>query len=868
MRIFRLAFAAVVFLGSLARADVTLTYRNGSSPTPAYAGSRDVRIDDGAGSPFDPAVSYFALTYLKADAAPIKQAPLIKCDLTLVPTGATVTKAELLLDITNLSPMAYGLYPLKRAWVDTEANWTRASSTVTWATAGAQGSTDRGPSAGVLNATVGGPHVGLLDVAVAQGWITSPVGNNGLILGDYTQIDSFAAMSSESITVAKRPALRLTYTVGAGAETVVTFRNGDAPTPAYTGCRDTIIANGPDPQTVTYGADTFLRVAGIPLGNQDGTINGNAAALLLFSLEGIPAFAHVKGAALELEVTQASRTEFPIYEVLPAWVESTANWLNFAGSANPWMAPGAVGVSDRGAEVLGSVTASSPGRMRFPLGDAGVARVGDWVHQSRPNHGIILQNYTVQTALVFPSQEALDAGRRPGFTVTYVEGALVLTGALGTLENGVAIPMQVGRVDEAGAGIGGGAPALTVSVSVASGKAEVSAVKASGYGPTVSLLIPDSALATQTFWVRPTGNGAFRLAVAGGDAYDPGTVDLVVGAGADGGASDGGSSVPAGRSLFGYGCSSTGDGSALGILLVLGVLLGTRRRRPRGGLAALLVTGALVSGALLANEAQAGTRSKRVAPEKPNPYLAPAEKLFADFEYEECLAMLDKAGTWARNQPADVVRIGMLEGVAAGELKQDLRATRAFKRALVLDARATLPVKLSPHVQELYNQALAELGHAVTPRPVEVARPTVDTVTAPPPPPPTPPGPRGPRLVLALDSGVDVLGRSVGGDVGVGFGFSDFEFVARFVPGRVLAAGLTIDYAPRIGIFAPVIGVEGTDYFKASAVAGGPLLGVRFYLAGGFSLGAQAALEFNSASAPYRDRALLALLHLQYDLPF
>ena len=124
------------------------------------------------------------------------------------------------------------------------------------------------------------------------------------------------------------------------------------------------------------------------------------------------------------------------------------------------------------------------------------------------------------------------------------------------------------------------------------------------------------------------------------------------------------------------------------------------------------------------------------------------------------------------------------------------------------------------------------------------------------------------ELVLALDSGVDVLGRSVGGDVGVGFGFSDFEFVARFVPGRVLAAGLTIDYAPRIGIFAPVIGVEGTDYFKASAVAGGPLLGVRFYLAGGFSLGAQAALEFNSASAPYRDRALLALLHLQYDLPF
>jgi hypothetical protein len=117
-----------------------------------------------------------------------------------------------------------------------------------------------------------------------------------------------------------------------------------------------------------------------------------------------------------------------------------------------------------------------------------------------------------------------------------------------------------------------------------------------------------------------------------------------------------------------------------------------------------------------------------------NPFLAAAERLYRNFEFAEALKAADKAATWQGNTPADEVRATLMQAIINAQLGRTEKALAAFKRALAVDADATLPFRVSPKIAQLYERARRE-----TPAPAKGAQPVAATEVTPPPLPPPPP---------------------------------------------------------------------------------------------------------------------------------
>ncbi len=243
---------------------------------------------------------------------------------------------------------------------------------------------------------------------------------------------------------------------------------------------------------------------------------------------------------------------------------------------------------------------------------------------------------------------------------------------------------------------------------------------------------------------------------------------------------------------------------------------------------------------------------------------------------------LERAGSWAQNTPADDTRIALFEGLCHASLGREARAIRAFKRALALDASATLPVEVPPKIENMFAKAKGELK----PLPVRPAPPPEPAVAEPPPPPPAPPPepelktivaaaepPAKPtevvgdaslpdarpnerrfKLQLGVDAIGDVLGKSIGVAPSIAFDFWMFEVRLRGLIGSTW--GLSLDAAWVIlpdSRVSPRIGGRLTTFPSASGFGGGPQAGVRIVLGAGFSLNAEAAVEFyaiNEAFSP------------------
>jgi serine/threonine-protein kinase len=149
--------------------------------------------------------------------------PLIRFDglATVVPAGAIITKAELVLTTLNWSvnPTINGSY-LKTNWNPAAANlgWLRRSDSETWTAAGGVGGgtdvlADQGfkfslNANGRQTVTVG------LAPALVQGWITTPSTNQGVLLTLGTAQQMASILGSEDQNPAYRPLLRLSYQIG------------------------------------------------------------------------------------------------------------------------------------------------------------------------------------------------------------------------------------------------------------------------------------------------------------------------------------------------------------------------------------------------------------------------------------------------------------------------------------------------------------------------------------------------------------------------------------------------------------------------------------------------------------------------------
>jgi hypothetical protein len=127
----------------------------------------------------------------------------LRWDLSQVPAGAAVSSATVTLNITNASPQTYAAYELKRSWNEGQVTWNQAATGSPWATAGAKGTTDRGPQIASVTPTNVAPYTFTIPASVAQGWLNSPSSNNGILLAHATNYDGFVFDTREGATPPK-----------------------------------------------------------------------------------------------------------------------------------------------------------------------------------------------------------------------------------------------------------------------------------------------------------------------------------------------------------------------------------------------------------------------------------------------------------------------------------------------------------------------------------------------------------------------------------------------------------------------------------------------------------------------------------------
>ncbi len=147
--------------------------------------------------------------------------------------------------------------------------------------------------------------------------------------------------------------------------------------------------------------------------------NPEASVLLRWDLSSIPAGATINAAAVYLNATNPSPDSYPLYQLLPGWMEPEATWLDFANGAG-WQTPGAAGVSDRGQTALGATPGSntSGNVEKIVLNGAGRQVITDWVDGVAVNHGLILQDYGASDGYQFDAREGT---RAPRLSVDYCE---------------------------------------------------------------------------------------------------------------------------------------------------------------------------------------------------------------------------------------------------------------------------------------------------------------------------------------------------------------------------------------------------------------------------------------------------------------
>ena len=164
---------------------------------PVYATSApDHSTENGAVDTFinayNPGVNYGSAAELRVRQGGIME-PLLKFDLSAIPTEAVILSAELKMSYlqwdAGLHNMTAEVYALKRDWDAGAANWVYATATDMWGMPGAgDTATDREavPSASALLTPTAVPNQTkdvMFNVAsLVQGWVSDPTANKGLLI--------------------------------------------------------------------------------------------------------------------------------------------------------------------------------------------------------------------------------------------------------------------------------------------------------------------------------------------------------------------------------------------------------------------------------------------------------------------------------------------------------------------------------------------------------------------------------------------------------------------------------------------------------------------------------------------------------------
>ena len=237
----------------------SVVFRDGSSPTGAYAGARDTTLSQSA-----PATARGGETMLLMDGddpagSGQDQVTLAGWDVSSIPAGATITSASIQLTVTNTSTGSYEVYEALRPWTESEATWSQASAGIPWSSPGAAGTGDRGTA--VLG-TVSAAALGLLNVALnasgvalVQGWVNGGTPNRGFVIANSATTDGADVHSSESATVSARPALSIQYSLPGPTPTPTPIPT-PTPTPSVTPTPTPSPTPTPAPTPGSFGKST------------------------------------------------------------------------------------------------------------------------------------------------------------------------------------------------------------------------------------------------------------------------------------------------------------------------------------------------------------------------------------------------------------------------------------------------------------------------------------------------------------------------------------------------------------------------------------------------------------------------------------
>lgn len=389
-----------------------------------------------------------------------QQVGLVRFDLSAIPSGSTVTQADLYLYAAGWSgsDLTFDAYAVLRDVNICAANWTSSGASGPWQVPGGKGALDRRQTADGSVSTSGvGKTYRLNLTALVQDWVSNVIPNEGILLQarDAASAATFYLASAEYANSGSRPRLVITYRGGAAGSPTATRTatlTSTAPptasrTPTATATTDQVstptftptatVGGGGQPITMVLqagnggyagAADTYLYAYGGETSQCAATLlkvgyRQQYASHFSFDLSQVPFDATVLSAQLELYAAgwSAENMGLDLFAVLREADLCQETWTN-AAAGNPWGAPGCNGATDRRlVRESGITTNSAPRWYAFDV----TSLVAEWVSGALANRGMLLRgaSATEAASFQFASSEYGTSALRPRLIVCYRSGA-------------------------------------------------------------------------------------------------------------------------------------------------------------------------------------------------------------------------------------------------------------------------------------------------------------------------------------------------------------------------------------------------------------------------------------------------------------
>jgi tetratricopeptide (TPR) repeat protein len=262
-------------------------------------------------------------------------------------------------------------------------------------------------------------------------------------------------------------------------------------------------------------------------------------------------------------------------------------------------------------------------------------------------------------------------------------------------------------------------------------------------------------------------------------------------------------------------------------------------------------------------------------------YLATAQRLYENLEYEQALEQLQRTMKLVQGVEQEVPVL-ILRGVILAEMGKQEESQKAFESALLLNPDAKLPFNVSPKVARSFEKVSARVHKELEEE--ERSRPHPNVPASPPA--ATAPSPEAPlseesqpgesletpapamQLSPQVFGFVDPLGQSLGAGGGLMLGLGSLELGARVLLGEHVGVGAEAGLLLGSGTLRPRFGLRGTAIPGSSAYGGGVVAGLRLAATDRFSVLLDVGAEYLAVEDPqvYRTFFLTSSAGVGFDL--